>query len=237
MRRFEQPYVEREPPGPVNIQVKLARQAAGGPFEPHAIALINRAAAMLAAGVTRVAEVGCGTGMFATEIVRRYPDALVTASEMDTDTLAWTMAHRAHPRIAYGQQTLDQLADAKVEIVAALEVIEHLKAYGPFLEALARTAPRAIITTPNKNRSAFDAVTSPPAFSEHVREWTAGEFFWVLRVFWARVDLYTLDDFPGQVKRFVAQPDYEPVLRPALLNDTEEPLIASCYDPVRWAGR
>jgi len=62
VRVFDAPYVEREAPGPVNIQVKLARQAAGGPFEPPQILLINRAAAALASGARRVVKSDAARG-------------------------------------------------------------------------------------------------------------------------------------------------------------------------------
>ena len=98
VRLFDGPYVERPEAGPVNIQVKLDRQVAGGPFEPPQILLINRAAATLASGMSRVAEVGSGTGMFATALVSRDSNVLITASEFDEETRRWAAANRAHPR-------------------------------------------------------------------------------------------------------------------------------------------
>lgn len=227
-RRLDQPYVERDAVGPVNIQVKLARQASGGPFEPPEILLVNHAAAACAGGATRILEIGCGTGMFATSVVNRYADAMVTASEMDVETLRWTQAHRSHPRITYCRKALEEFPDDAFDLVVAIEVIEHVKDYAALLRQLARVAPRAIVTTPNRNRSAFDAVVSPPMFSEHVREWTAGEFYWVLRTFWSSVDLLTLPRFHRQVAKLRADAGCAPLLAPAAFSDTEEPLLAQC---------
>jgi hypothetical protein len=49
--------------------------------------------------------------------------------------------------------------------------------YGALLRELGRVAPRAVISTPNKNRSALGSIVPTPAFREHVREWTSGEFY------------------------------------------------------------
>ena len=36
--------------------------------------------------------------------------------------------------------------------------------------------------------------TGPPPYYQHVREWTAGEFYWVLRLFYERVTLFAMPD-------------------------------------------
>src|SRR5262249_20246651 len=132
VRLFDAPYVERPEAGPVNIQVKLDRQAAGGPFEPPQILLINRAAATLAAGASRIAEVGAGTGMLATALVSRDSAVRVTASEFDDQTRRWATANRAHPRITYCRRSLEELAADGYDLVVALEVIEHITDYAGF---------------------------------------------------------------------------------------------------------
>ena len=234
VRVFDAPYVEREAPGPVNIQVKLARQAAGGPFEPPQILLINRAAAALASGARRVVEIGCGTGMFAAELVARDENVHVTASEFDAETFRWTVAHRAHPRITYCQESIDGFSGDRPDLVVALEVVEHVKDYPGFLYGLTRVADRALLSTPNKNRSAFASVAPSPAFSEHVREWTAGEFYWVLSVFWKDVQMYTVPDFRRQSARLRDRPDYQPAVRRCSVLEREEPLLALCSGARRF---
>ena len=233
---FDRPYVERDAVGPVNIRVKFERQAMGGPFEPPPIFLINRAAAILADGFSRVAEVGCGTGMFATELVARHGDVHVTASEFDDETLRWTTTHRMHPRITYCRKSLEELAVEKYDLVVALEVIEHIKDYATFLFGLTRVADRALISTPNKNRSGFASVAATPEFSEHVREWTAGEFYWVLSAFWQDVTLHTLPDFGNQTRCFLTNAQYVPVLRSCSVLEREEPMLALCSRPRRFPG-
>ena len=55
-------------------------------------------------------------------------------------------------------------------------------------------SPKAIITTPNKDKSLEHALASPPIYYQHVREWDAGEFYWILKMFYKRVELYAMPD-------------------------------------------
>lgn len=158
-RALDRQYVERVEAGPVNIDVKLARQANGGPFEPFEIVLINRAAAKLAAGAHRIVEVGCGTGVFATESVRRDPNVIVTASEMDARTLRWAQEHRAHPRITFCSASLDELAGGSFDLAVALEIIEHISdtggSWGP-----CRLSPHGP-SSPRRTRIGLRSTPSP----------------------------------------------------------------------------
>lgn len=227
---FDGPYEERAPSGPRNLQAKLDRQAAGGPFEPYSITLINRGAAQLLGDERRIAEVGAGTGMFAS-FVARDSWRHITASEFDPETLQWAQANRAASNITYCRDSLHDWT-GKFDLVLALEVIEHIDAYGSFLRSLAAVAPRAILSTPNRNRDAFASVARTPEFSEHVREWTAGEFFWVLRAFYSTVELFTVPQMDDQVERLRADPSYRPQIMPCTDLTTEAALLARCSQPI-----
>ncbi len=56
----------------------------------------------------------------------------------------------------------------------------------------------------------------PPRYEQHVREWTAGEFHWVLRSFYAEVRIYAMPDV------------YSPVTQEIGPLSTMTPLIAVC---------
>jgi hypothetical protein len=99
------------------------------------------------------------------------------------------------------------------------------------LHELSRVADSAIITTPNKLCDPFRSVDRMPAFSEHVREWSAGEFLRVLRAFYTSVDLFTVPNLPGQIKALQSDPGYLPVVTRCSDLSCNEPMIAKCSTP------
>lgn len=234
LRFFRDEYHERPEAGAVNLEVKLERARTGGPFEPPDVELINRAATTLIGGAKNILEVGSGTGMFAS-MASKHPEIFVTASEMDDSARLWAARHRSAPNIKYAALNLSFCADDAYDLAVAIEVVEHIENYAGFLRELSRVAPRAIVTTPNKSRSAFDSVVCSPVYDQHVREWTAGEFYWVLRVFWRDVRLYTLPGMTRQVARFRRDAGYVPVLRPCGPLTREHALLAVCASPARRA--
>jgi 2-polyprenyl-3-methyl-5-hydroxy-6-metoxy-1,4-benzoquinol methylase len=233
IRFFKDAYRERPEGGPTNLETKIRRQASGGPFEPYSISLINRAALELISSPNRILEVGCGTGMFAYLVARNRPNIKITASELDEPTLKWARENRAVDNISYQRLTLEECSTDAFDLVVALEVIEHIFDFGAFLRELARVAPRAILSTPNKNRSPFTSIANTPVYDEHVREWTAGEFYWVLRSFFDEVELYTLPHFSNQVRAFSRNPAFVPTIKRCSVLEHEEPLLANCSHPRR----
>jgi 2-polyprenyl-3-methyl-5-hydroxy-6-metoxy-1,4-benzoquinol methylase len=230
---FPDNYVERPEGGPTNIESKLLRQTIGGPFEPYSVSLINRAAVQLVGEPATILEAGCGTGMFASFLASQNSKVRITASEFDEKTLAWAREHRSAPNISYVRLTFEECSVDQFDLVVALEVIEHLFDYAGFLRAFSRLAPKAIISTPNKRRDPFSSIANTPAYSEHVREWTAGEFFWVLRCYYDDVELYTLPNFKDQVRRYTADSAFVPTVKKCSVLEKEEPLIAKCGSPRR----
>ncbi|GAB5536018.1 MAG: hypothetical protein Rubg2KO_22670 [Rubricoccaceae bacterium] len=228
---YDAPYIENPEVGAVNLQSKLYRLQIGGPFEPYDVDLINRAAVTLLGDAKTVFEAGSGTGMFAGLAADRGVD--VTASEFDAPTRQWAEANRAHPNIAYCETWLQDVETDAYDLSMAFEVVEHVDNYPTFLRELARIAPSSILSTPNKARSAFDEIASPPAFRQHVREWTAGEFYWVLRCFWDEVELWTIPDIQTHMKRLAADSAYQPPIERQGLLSRDQVMIAVCRRPRR----
>jgi len=227
-RLYDGPYVERPETGALNIAVKLDRQRQGGPFEPPEIVLVNRAAAsLIAPHHRRIFEAGSGTGLFAS-FVATEPRRTIVASEFDDGARAWAAEHRSRPNIEYCARPFDGYDPKSFDVAVAIEVIEHIGDYPSFLRGLARTANEAIVTTPNRQRSPFTSVDRTPAYSEHVREWTAGELFWVLRCFYRHVELFTIPDMPAQMNALLESIDYRPRLAPCSDLTCEPNLIARC---------
>jgi len=210
-------YQENPEVGPVNYAEKEARVKAGGPFEwPNMVAL-NRAVVTLIGPARRIVELGGGTGCFAYEAAAA-PERFVVCSELDQDAIRWAQENRNLPNIQYVNR-LVTADEGLFDLVVAIDVIEHIQDYRSFLETCVALAPHAIITTPNKNRDPQAAIASPPAYYQHVREWTAGEFYWVLRAFYQSVKLYSMPN--------VCIPQVVPIR----ITDTLTPLIAICGRP------
>jgi len=202
----------------VNLGEKLARQQAGGWFEwPNMVAL-NWAVASLVGSARHIAELGGGTGCFAHE-AGADPKRKIVCSELDQAALLWAKAHRSRPNIEYVDRMLTP-GDGPFDLVVAVDVIEHLSRFQEFLELCTKLAPRAILTTPNRARDSTAMQASPPAYAQHVREWTCGEFYWVLRVFYRSVRMYSMPN------------PYVPQVVPVRIDTRLTPLIAVCEQPL-----
>jgi 2-polyprenyl-3-methyl-5-hydroxy-6-metoxy-1,4-benzoquinol methylase len=214
----DMPYQENAEVGPVNIRFKRESVAERGPFEWPNIVALNRTVAGMLDGAKRIAELGGGTGCFAYEAATD-PGVTVVCSELDAEASHWAMEHRARPNITYTAGPI-LAKDGPFDLVVAIEVIEHVADYRSFIETCIALAPRVLLTTPNKNRSPEKAVASPPAKLKHVREWTAGELYWVLRTFFRTVELWAMAD------------QFTPGCQRISITDTLTPCIAVCTEPI-----
>lgn len=232
IRLHDDRYLERPEVGPQNIEIKKERERLGGPFEPYSVTVVNRAATCLLGSAENILEVGCGTGMFSF-MAASDENRKIVASEMDAETLDWAKRNRNRQNIRYTSQALADFGLDEFDMVVAIELIEHVSDFAAFLHVLSRVAPSAIVTTPNKNRSPFDSIANTPAYSGHVREWTAGEFYWVLRAFYANVDLFTIPDYQADIERLKQGSDRVPDIARCSVLEQSEPLLALCTLPIR----
>jgi 2-polyprenyl-3-methyl-5-hydroxy-6-metoxy-1,4-benzoquinol methylase len=214
--------------------VKIERQQTGGYFEQPLIVLLNRACNQLInsdSSCQKILEVGSGTGIFAYEAAQKNGRQIV-ASEFNDGARSWAEANRNCDNLTYCKLPLSEFSKNEFDVIVSIEVIEHIYDYHSFLLELSSVAPKAIITTPNKNRNPFDSIINTPAYGEHCREWTAGEFYWVLRTFYKQVFLYSLPNLDHQIKRFLESPDsYVPLMSSVGVLSKEHILIAKCEEP------
>ncbi|MEV0680310.1 class I SAM-dependent methyltransferase [Actinosynnema sp. NPDC050436] len=135
-----------------------------------------------------VLEAGCGEGYGAALIARHA--ARVVALDYDATTAAH--AARAYPELAVvrGNLAALPLAAASVDVVANLQVIEHLWDQEGFLAECARVlrpGGRLIVTTPN--RITFSPGRDTPLNPFHTRELDADELAGLLTGAGLRVEL------------------------------------------------
>ena len=212
------PYRENAEVGPVNLSEKKARQAEGEPFEWPNIVALNQAVAGLVGADRRIVELAGGTGCFAVE-ASKNPERVIVCSELDSAASRWAAENRPRPNVRYIDR-MPTSEDGPFDLVVAVELIEHVEDYVGLLRQCTMLAPRAIITTPNRQRGPKFDVAGPPPVAKHVREWTAGEFYWVLRSFYGDVRLYAMPN------------PYVPEVVPIQVTDRLTPLIADCRKPI-----
>ncbi len=206
------PYVENDPNKSVKWAQRDSNQAK--PFEHSDTTTLNYAVAGLLASHKRILGVGDGIRSFAFEAAQD-PSRSITCVEPDPKAHAQARIDGPRPNICFERTQFTELA-GQFDLVVALGAIEHIQDYRRFLEKCVELAPCAILTTPNKNRDPAAAVASPPECPLHVREWTAGEFYWVLSVFYERVRLLSMPN------------PYVPTCVPIPVTSSAHPLIAIC---------
>jgi spore maturation protein CgeB len=208
-------YLENPEVGHINWEEKEKRTSNGGFFEwPNMVAL-NYAIASLVGPWKEIIEIGGGTGVFAYE-VSADPTRRIVCCERDEEALNYARRHRWRTNITYTSEDAASLTE-RFELAVAVDVIEHVKDFRKFVDMCACLAPNAILTTPNKNREGNGSkMSGPPEYYQHVREWTAGELYWILRAFYRDVDLYSMPN------------PYVPSVIPVDVVSKLTPLIAVC---------
>lgn len=211
-------YKENKEIGCKNLSVKLKRIEEGGPFEwPNMVAL-NQAIEVFIRDAKKIVIIGSGTGTFEWNASKRFKIIQFTSSEFDKDCVQWCKKNRNHKNIEYTDLTINELLNkyGKFDLAITVDVIEHIKDYSSFLNAFKKLASRAVITTPNKDRDIISSLSPTPSYYQHVREWNAGEFFWVLKAFYKNVELFGMPDV------------YDTKIEHIGLMSTMTPLIAHC---------
>lgn len=214
----EHPYVENSEVGGINLAEKEKRRAAGGHFEWPNMVVLNWACTKLIGNAENILDIGGGTGCFAYE-ASAIPERKIVCVDMDEDVINWAKRNRSRENITYiaGQLPEDS---GPFDLVVAIDVVEHVKDFYSFLHTCCHHASRAIFTTPNKQRDESSDTIGPPSYYQHVREWTAGEFYWVLRSFYKNVNLYAMSDL------------YVPEICSIDVKSKLTPLIAECSEPL-----
>ena len=215
------PLAYRENPevGAANFCEKRARLERGESFEWPDMVALNWAVAARVGDAASIVELGGGTGCFAHEAAA-VPGRRVVCADPDAEAIAWAREHRSRPNVEYLAREVTP-DDGPFELAVSVDVIEHVADFPGFLGLCTRLAPRLLVTTPNRARGPSAHHAGPPAFAQHVREWTAGELYWVLRCFYREVALYGMPD------------RHVPWLVPVGVDTRLAQLVADCREPLR----
>jgi hypothetical protein len=212
------PYVENPEAGGINLHEKKNRKENGGYFEwPNMVAL-NWACTKLIGNAETILEIGGGTGCFTYE-ASAVTSCNIICADVDEEAIDWARKHRSRENIKYVSDHVTE-AFGLFDLVVAVDVIEHIEHFSDFIRICCHLADRAVLTTPNKQRDHGSDSAGPPAYYQHVREWSAGEFYWILKSFYKNVSLYAMPDV------------YVPEICPVDVKSKLTPLIAECSDPL-----
>lgn len=186
----------------------------GDPLDWPNILALNWAVTSLIGKATRIVEVGSGTGPFA-EYASTDRARTIDCLEDDEFARGQAIKLRSRPNVRY-RKTSEVDPDRDYELLVSVEVIEHVADLSSFLSFCRRMAPRAIFSTPNRLAVRGCDDTGPPPYAPHVREFSAGELYWLLRHHYASVNLYHMPDV------------FVPWLEPMTIADQGTPIIAEC---------
>lgn len=208
------PYVEN--PEMKGVNMAKERLAHGEPFEwPNMLAL-NWAATSLIGNAKRIVEIGSGTGPFA-EFASAVPDRELICVEEDDFARSWAQENRAHPNVSYVKHLQAKNKD-EFELLVSIDVFEHVNDMRGFLDFCSQLAPRAIFSTPNREVVRGGEDMGPPTYAPHVREFSPGELYWILRQYYRDVFLFYMPDV------------YVPQLLPMNILTKGTPIIAECWN-------
>jgi SAM-dependent methyltransferase len=132
-----------------------------------------------------VADLACGEGYGADVLARSAAE--VVGVDANPEAFEHAGARYRRPNLRF-ERGLVELFEEACDTIVFLQTIEHIREPGTLLDRIARLAPVAYITTPNR-------LTLAPAGAEksdnpwHVREYTAGEYRALLEPHFASVEI------------------------------------------------
>jgi 2-polyprenyl-3-methyl-5-hydroxy-6-metoxy-1,4-benzoquinol methylase len=191
-------YVERLAVGYNNVDDKIERRVKNGlPFEFENMFVINKAISKFVnSKAKKIINIGGGTGLFEENAAKIFPDKTFFVNEFDLKCYGYFK--EKNPNLTNVNYISDSFEDlnrkhGKFDLAVSVEVIEHVDSYKDFLVGISSLADTAIITTPNKMRTYYHLHKTTPDYYQHTREWTPGEFYWVLKMFYEDVELYGIN--------------------------------------------
>lgn len=172
-----------------------------------------------------VLDAGCGMGI-GTRLMGQ--EALgILGIDRNPDNIEAARAFFESPTVKFETMDLLALPERPIttfDVVACLEVIEHVKDYDTVINNLKKfyePKRRTIFLISSPNRNSDKLGKDRPKNEHHVREWTAGEFYQVMTKHFHSVVMYSA----ARLRDFSINETVDG-------NTQESPLIAKCEDPI-----
>jgi len=146
-------------------------------------------------GNRRVLDCACGDGTGAS-VYRRGGAAQVLAVDIALGALARASRAKAGVGVSFAAGDAERMpvANRAVDVVVALEMIEHLRDERRFLGEVVRVLrPGGSLVCSTPNRTVYSPgrkLLSRPWNPFHVREWSAEEFHALLSGFFAEIEMF-----------------------------------------------
>lgn len=167
-----------------------------GPFEFPDMIVTNQSIGryFLKPNVHRVVNIGSGVGTFESQNAEKHPNIQFLASEMAETSTRWAMENRKYPNVRYCTDSIGDILkkEGKFDLAVSVDVIEHIADYKGFLDEFSQLADKAVISTPNRDRHV--SLIHKPIYQFHVQEFNAGELFFILKMYYRKVELYSAPD-------------------------------------------
>ena len=192
-------YEMNEEAGLMDIDIRFKRLSHGEPFEFPDMIAANKAIGLnfLTEDIHNVINIGSGVGTFENINAPLYPQTNFLASEMDINCTEWVRNNRPFANVEYSTESIGDILQhkGKFDLALSVDVIEHVKNYKEFLEEFSQLADRAVLTTPNRDRHVKQM--KKPSYEYHVQEFNAGELYFILKMYYKRVVLFSAPDVLG----------------------------------------
>lgn len=143
-----------------------------------------------------VVNIGSGVGTFEFYNADKYPNIKFLASEMDDSQTQWAKENRTIENVEFTQDSMNSILakNSKFDLAITIDVIEHIKDYKSFLDEFSMLSDKAIITTPNRDRYFKKSDLITPPYIYHTQEFNAGEFYFILKMYYQNVKMYSIPD-------------------------------------------
>ena len=170
----------------------------GNPYEFPGMIVTNQIIGdkWITADVQSVVNIGSGIATFESLHARTHPNVQFLASEMDHSSTAWAKANRKYPNVNYCTDGMSDILASnngkKFDLAITVDVIEHVADYKSFLDDFSQLADRAVISTPNRDMDV--ALANGPLYKAHVQEFNAGELYFILKMYYSKVELFSAPD-------------------------------------------
>jgi len=186
---------ENPPAVPRKLSEYVAEAGTDGEIElPEALAL-NKAVARFIGPAQSIVNVGSVSAAFERFVAVDRRLELV-ANVRDESFAEWARGVSSFENVSYCPGELSTLLaeNERFDLALAIGVIDGQQDFSKFLRGLAQLADRVVVTASNKARDHQSLMAPGPTDRKRIREWTAGEFYWVLKNHFDAVELYAVPD-------------------------------------------
>jgi hypothetical protein len=190
-----EPYRENSPIVPRKLSEYVAEAGTDGEIESPEALVLNKAVARFIGSAQSIVNVGSVSAAFERFVAIDRCLELV-ANVRDESFAEWAGGASMCANVSYCPGELSTLLELneRFDLALAIGVIDGQQDYSGFLRGLAQLADRVIVTASNKARDRQSLMAPRPTDCERIREWTAGEFYWVLKSHFDGVELYAMPD-------------------------------------------